>query len=270
MDAIATGGVIAWAMECYERALLTEKEVDGLELKFGNDEACVQLISKIARREGIGDLLSQGTRTASRKVGNGSEQFAMNIKGLELPGYDIRGLKTAALCWAVATKGGCDLSDAYDMDITSKVGRFTAKRGCCRLVVETEDYYSLFDSLTICKFMRGVFEDFYTEAARLYEVVTGFETKADDLEKAGERIINLEKAFNIREGWTRKDDHLPSRVMRDPIPEGIAKGSLVTQEELDLMLDGYYEARGWTKAGLIPKKKLIEIGLTDIAEEVGV
>lgn len=271
LDTISTGGVIAWAMECYEKGILTKNDFDGLELNFGNEDAYLQIINKIARREGIGDLLAQGSKKASERIDKGSEHFAMHIKGLELPGYDIRGLKTAALACAVAARGGChNESGAYDADIEGKVDRFKAEAGRGKVAMESEDYMAIFDSLILCKFIRGVFQDFYTEASQLYTLVTGIEMKADELRNAGERIINLKKAYNIREGWTRKDDHLPPRVMKDPISEGVAKGSLVTQEELNLLLDNYYAVRGWTKEGFLPKQKLVELKLDNIAKEVGV
>lgn len=271
LDTISTGATIAWAMECYEKGLLTKEDTGGLELKFGNHEACVQLILKIALREGIGDLLAEGVKKASKKLGKGSEHFAMHIKGLELPGYDIRGLKTAALGWAVAARGGChNRSGAYDPDISGEVDRFKAEKGRGKIVMKTEEHASLFDSLGLCKFIRRCFKDFHAEAAKLYTIVTGIEMTANDLRKAGERIINMKKAFNVREGWTRKDDSLPPRVLKDPIPAGASKGSFVTPEEFKLLLEDYYDARGWTKNGLQPKLKLIELGLDDVAEEIGV
>jgi len=270
LDTMSCGLVISWAMECYEKKLLTKDNTNGLELTFGNSSFLIELIHKIARREGIGDLLALGVKKASEKLGKGSEHFAMHIKGLELPGYDIRGLKTAALGFAVAARGGChNRSGAYDYDIGGKVDRFSAGRDRGQLAMESEDFAAVMDSLAICKFARRIFKDFYGETARIYSMVTGFETSANDLRRAGERIINLKKAYNIREGWTRRDDHLPPRVMKDPIPGGVAEGSLVTPDELNMMLDGYYEARGWTSDGFIPKQKLIELGLDDIAEQMG-
>ncbi|MDI6892935.1 MAG: aldehyde ferredoxin oxidoreductase family protein [Actinomycetota bacterium] len=263
MDSISAGVTCAWAMECYEKGLLTKEETDGLELTFGNHEALIQLIHKIAAREGIGDMLASGVKRASERLGRGSEHLAIHIKGLELPGYDIRSLKTAALGWAVAARGGChNRSGAYEPDLKGKVDRFKAEKGRGRLVMESEGRAAVLDSLTMCKFLRACLTDFYPELAKLYELVTGFGMSGDDLRRAGERIINLKKLYNIREGWTQKDDHLPPRVMEDPVPDGVAKGSLVTRQELDLLLDDYYEAQGWTRDGTIPKEKLNELGIS--------
>jgi len=271
LDTNSTGGVIAWAMECYTKGILSKSDIDGLELDFGREDAYIQLIHKIAHREGIGDLLAQGSKKAAEKIGKGSEHFAMHIKGLELPGYDIRRLKSAALGWAVAARGGDpNRSGAYDMDIAGKVDRLKAEIGPGKTVAESEDWVAVFDSLILCKFINGCFQDFYSESSQLYTLVTGIEMKPSELKSAGERIINLKKAYNIREGWARTDDNLPPRVMKDPIPDGTAKGSLVTQEELNLMLDDYYKVRGWTKQGILPKQKLIELQLEGLAKEYGV
>jgi aldehyde:ferredoxin oxidoreductase len=127
--------------------------------------------------------------------------------------------------------------------------------------MDSEDFVCILDSLAICKFLRRCFDNFYTELATAYTLITGIELTANELKHAGERISNLKKIFNIREGWTRQDDSLPSRVMKDPIPDGVAKGSLITKEELDMMLNAYYKARGWSQSGLIPKKKIHELAL---------
>lgn len=270
LDTISTGGVIAWAMECHDKGMLNEKDFGGLKPSFGSEEALIQLIHRIARREGIGDLLAQGSRKASEKIGKDSEHFAMHIKGLEMPGFDIRGLKTAALGWAVAAQGGSqNRSWAYEADLNNEVNRFKAETGRGRIVAESEDRAAIFDSLMLCKFLRGCFKDFYTEAAQIYKLVTGIEMSAKELRRAGERIVNVKKAYNVREGWTRSDDHLPARIMKDPIPDQAAKGSLVNQQELDLLLDDYYAVRGWTKDGQAPKRHLTELQLDDLAEETG-
>lgn len=271
LDTISTGVVISWAMECYERELISKNETEGLDLTFGNTKTIHKLIPMIARKEGLGRLLSLGTKKASEKIGKGSDHFAMHIKGLELPGYDIRGLKTAALGWAVAARGAChNRSGAYDYDIGGKVDRFKADQSRGKLAMESEDQEAIFDSLIWCKFIRRCFEDFHREASTFYNLVTGFDIKPHDLKRTGERIVNLKKVYNIREGWTRSDDHLPPRVMKDPIPDGFGKGSKVSSEEFNLMLTSYYKARGWTKYGLPRKAKLVELGLEDTVKGIGV
>ena len=271
IDTISTGVVVSWAMECYERGILSQEDCDGLDLRFGNDEAAIALVEKIAKREGIGDLLAEGSKRASEKVGKGSEHFAMQIKGLEMPGYDVRGLKTFAMGLAVGTRGAChNRSLAYEVDVKGVVDRLTVGPGRGKLARDKEDFAAVLDSLVLCKFLRRCFDDFFPDVARIYTMVTGIPMTAEELQAVGERVWNLKKAFNIREGWTKADDWLPGRALHDPQPSGPGKGVYVTEDELRMMIDDYYQARGWTPEGLIPKCKLIELGLDDIAEDVGV
>ncbi len=271
LDAMSAGVVISWAMECYEKGLLTREDCDGLECNFGNEDAAIALMEKIAHRDGIGDLLAEGTKRASEKLGKGSEHFAMHCKGLEMPGYDVRSLKTFAAGLAVGTRGAChNRSLAYELDIKGVVDRFKAEPGRGPLMVENENFACVLDCLVLCKFLRNCFDDFNTDVARIYTMTTGIDLTPEELLAVGERVWNLKKAFNIREGWTRADDTLPPRVLNDPIPAGPSKGSYVTAEELDMLIGDYYQARGWTDEGLIPRSKLIELGLEDIADEIGV
>jgi aldehyde:ferredoxin oxidoreductase len=270
LDAISTGVCIGWAMEYNEKGLLDRSYTNDLDLKFGNETACIELINRIGQREGLGDLLAQGVKRASERLGKGGERFAMHIKGLEMPGYDIRGLKTAALGWAVAARGGCqDRSGAYEYDIDRAVDRFKAEKKQGKLAMQSEDFETLLDSLAMCRYIRKCFKDPYEEPARFYRLVTGIEITAGELRAAAARTNNLKKLFNIREGWTRKDDGLPPRILQDPIKDGPSKGALITEQDLDTMLDGYYEARGWDKDGLISKERLITLGLSKEAGELG-
>lgn len=272
MDAISAGTVVAWAMECFERGILTQADCDGLELRFGNAEAGIALLEKIARREGLGDLLAEGTMRAAAEVGRGSADFAMHVKGLEMAGYDPRGLKTMALGYAVGTRGAChNRAPGYSADMQGRVSRFTGGPEHGPALVELENKAALLDSLGVCKFIRAVFSDFYAEMTALYRAVTGLEMTPEMLDEAGPRICALKKAFNIREGWTAADDRLPPRALTDAVPAGPNREPLVvTEAELQAMIGGYYAARGWTADGLIPKRQLIALGLGDIAEDIGV
>ncbi len=272
MDAISAGTVVAWAMECFENGILTRADCDGLEPYFGNAEAGIALLEKIVRREGIGDLLAEGTRRAAAQVGRGSEAFAMHVKGLEMAGYDPRGLKTMALGYAVGTRGAChNRAPGYNADIQGRVDRFIGGPDHGTALVALEDRAALFDALGLCKFIRAVFGDFYAEVGRLYRAVTGLEMTPEMLEQAGARICNLKRAFNLREGWVAADDWLPPRALADPVPAGPNREPLVvTEAELRAMIAGYYAARGWTADGMIPKRQLIALGLEDVAADVGV
>ncbi|HEM61015.1 MAG TPA: aldehyde:ferredoxin oxidoreductase [Chloroflexi bacterium] len=268
LDTISTGVTIAWAMECFERGIFTESDTGGLALQFGNGDASVALIERIAARDGLGDLLAQGTKLASEQVGQGSEQFAMQSKGLELPGYEPRGLKTYALGLAVGTRGAChNRSLAYEPDMKGVVDRLKAEKGRGRVAMDCEDLAAVLDCLMFCKFIRGCFDDFYQDAVEFYRLSTGLDLTSDELRQAGERACNLKKYFNIREGWTKDDDWLPARILDEPLPDGGDQGTTLTAEELRLMIDDYYQARGWTEEGLIPAEKLVELGLEDLVEK---
>ena len=261
LDTISTGVTIGWAMECFEKGILTEEDTEGIDLQFGNAEAELSLLPLIARREGIGDLLADGVCQASKRVGQGSETFAMHVKGLELPGYDPRGLKTFALSLAVSPRGAChNRSLAYESDMTGMTDRFNVELGRGRLAADQEDLAAVYDSLAICKFTRGCYDDFYAGAADMASAVTGLPFTADGLRKSGERICNLKKAFNIREGWQVNDDWLPGRLLDEALPSG----DRLTASELEIMIKDYYQARGWTENGVIPTAKLKELDIEGV------
>ncbi len=263
-DTISTGSCVAWAMECYEKGLLTKEDTEGIELTFGNDKALVEVIEKIGSRSGIGDLLADGVRLASSRLKQDSERWAMHSKGLEIPGYDPRAMKTLALGFAVGLRGAChNRSPAYEVDMSGQVDRFKDEPGRGPLVKEQEDFAAVLDSLVICKFIRKCFGDFYSEAAYLYSQTTGIEMTPSELKAAGERINNIKKAFNIRQGWKRGDDWLPPRLFSDPVTDGEGKGTVISEEGFSLMIGDYYQARGWTAEGLIPEDKLRTLELDD-------
>lgn len=265
LDALSCGVTIAFGMECFEKGLITEKDTGGIDLRFGNGEAMVEMVTKIALRQDIGDVLAEGVKRAAEKIGKGSEAFAMHIKGVEMTGYDIRGLKTAALGYAVSRRGADHQRHGqYSPDLTGKVDRFKAEKGRGKLVIAGEDEYSVIDSLIVCKFSRGIWN--YDDMAKAYSLVTGIPMTGKDLRVVGERISNLARIYNLREGLGRAADTVPIRCMKDPIKSGVAKGSVVTQDDLDILLDDYYEARGWTQEGIPTKEKLGELGLDSYSQ----
>jgi len=273
MDAQSTGVVVGFAMDCHENGILSHEEL-GVDAHFGNADALVQLVEKMGKREGIGDVLADGVRMAAAKLDKNSEQFAQHIKGLEVTGYDLRCLKTAALSFAVSFRGADHTrSSAYALDLKGKVDRLKAERGRGKLVKELEDIYSLIDSFIVCKNAKATFYMELAELSKLYTLVTGNELAVEDLSASAERINTLARLINIREGLSRKDDTLPWKVLNVPIPDdGPAKGAIVTQEELDLMLDDYYDARGWNLEG-VPKVETLNrlgmeefVGLTELKE----
>jgi aldehyde:ferredoxin oxidoreductase len=192
----------------------------------------------------------------------------MHVKGLELPGYEPRSLKTMALGLAVSPRGAChNRSGAYEADFSGEVDRLRADSGRGALVAASEDFAAVLDSLIVCKFLRKCFTDFYGEGAELLSKVTGWDCSSDELKRIGERIHNLKKLFNMREGWGSADDWLPERLLSETLPTGVAQGTGLTSNELREMLQGYYQSRGWDEKGFIPVKKLCELGL--IAKDEG-
>jgi aldehyde:ferredoxin oxidoreductase len=266
LDPQSTGVTIGFVMDCHEKGILTHNDLGGIDAHFGNADALVQLVEKIGKREGIGDVLADGVKAAAARIGKGSDKLAQEIKGLEVTGYDLRCLKTAALAAAVSFRGADhNRSNAYAVDMKGAVNRLKAERGRGKIVKDLEDTFALLDSFIVCKNARGTFYKEREDLAKLFNAVTGSEVSAQDLGVAAERISTLARLINIREGLSRKDDALPWKVMNEPIPDdGPVKGAIVTEEELDLLLDDYYQARGWTLEGVPTIAKLMELGMEDL------
>ena len=287
MDAITMGLTISWAMENFEKGIFKKEDFkckkypDGFELRFGNGEAAVTTAEMIRDREGIGKILSEGTRVASQMIdkerGTETWKWTMQAKGLETAGYDGRGLKTFALGSAVGTRGPChNRTAAYDPDIQGEVDRFKVDDRRGELAKDTEEYAAVYDTLPLCKFIRRCFTGKADRAgawptiAKLINATTGWDFKYEDVDLIGVRAHTIKKAFNIREGWKREDDTIPYRWMHDPMTKGPSAGHVVSDEELEYMKDLYYTAKGWTKEGMIPKQQLIDLGMPDVAEQIGV
>jgi len=188
--------------------------------------------------------------------------WAMHVKGLELPGYEPRSLKTMALGLAVSPRGAChNRSGAYEADFSGQVDRLRADPSRGTIVAASEDFAAVLDSLIICKFLRKCFDDFYAEAGDLLNKVTGWPYSETDVRRVGERINTLKKLLNIRQGWQPHDDWLPPRLLREPLPTGVAKGVDLTTTELREMIQGYYKVRGWDENGFVPEEKRRELSL---------
>ena len=268
MDTISAGVTIAWAMECFDKGLLSTNDTGGIDLSFGNGQAILDILELIGHRKDLGGLLAEGTKMAAERLGGGSSDWAMQVKGLEMPGYEPRSLKTMALGLAVTPRGAChNRSSAYEADFSEQVDRLSVDESRGIIAAESEDFEAVLDSLIWCKFLRKAFNDFYEESAQVYTMITGWDMSLDELKQAGERIHNLKKLFNIREGWSRRDDALPPRTLQEPLPAGVVAGVGLTQEELDYMIAGYYQARGWNDDGSVPDTKLAELGLLELLPE---
>ncbi|MEJ2096132.1 MAG: aldehyde ferredoxin oxidoreductase family protein [Deltaproteobacteria bacterium] len=275
-DSISSGVSVAFAMELYEKGILTKEDTGGLNLSFGNHQAMIKILQQMAYREGIGAILADGTQAAAAKIGKGSEKYAMHVKGLELPAYDVRGAKAHGLNYATSYTGadhcrGYAFQEIFGIPIPKEVDRFAAE-GKGELTKWNQDVRTATtDAPTMCAFLLDMaVPGIATQnTADLLAGITGFDYSADEIQTAGERINNLAAAFNVREGFSRKDDTLPERLLTEPLPGGAAKGHYISREELDLMLDEYYEARGWSKeTGAPSRKKLTELGLGYVADQL--
>jgi aldehyde:ferredoxin oxidoreductase len=281
LDTISTGACIAFAMDCYENGIITKKDTDGLELNFGNAEAAVKMVEKIATRQGFGEVLAEGVRKASRRIGKGSERFALEVKGLEIPMHEPRGKKGLGLIYAVSNRGGCHMQSMHDGDlesadtapeigITTPLPRLDTSREKVMAMKKTQDYIAITNSLVICENIYWFRVVHYKpqELVELLNAVTGWDYTVEDFMTTGERINTLCRAFNVREGITRKDDYLPSRFM-EPLEAGPTKGQLFTNEELNGMLNNYYDICGWDiETGTPTKEKLKELELSHVIEQL--
>jgi aldehyde:ferredoxin oxidoreductase len=264
--------IVSFAMECYERGILKNDDVDGLELKFGNESALIQLLDKIGNREGIGDLLAEGVIRAAKKIGKGSEKYAIAQKGLELAGHSPRAMKGFALGQATSTRGG---SHQDGRPTAERIGKAPTDRrateGKAEYARGTQRTTTLQDSMLVCRMLEGIYGlwEITDEYLNTINIVTGMNLKLPELVQCVDRIIALERAFNCREGCRREHDVLAERFMNEPIPDGPSKGMYCPRDELESMKDEYYELQGWDKKTGIPtKQKLEELGLKNEAKDL--
>lgn len=243
LDAISTGAVIGFLMEAYEKGMIDIKFLDGIDLKWGSVDATLAIVEKIAYRDGVGDLASQGVKALSQKIGQGSEKFAIHVKGLELAAHNVQANPPRALCYATANRGGCHLNgDSAEM----------------------QNLRAMIDSTGVCLFaaMDNVYEE---PIISMLSSITGVDYDKKTFLKTGERVFNLEKMFNYREGFRREDDWLPDRFFEDAFTIGPKKGAVLDRAKFRDMLNQYYKERGWDSETTKPTEaKLKELGLDKI------
>lgn len=291
MDYISAGGSIAFATELMQRGIITVKDTNGVELIWGNDDAFVLMLHQIAYREGFGEILAEGSTKAAARIGRGAEKYVMATKGADMMTRDPRsGNKSWVFGPLTNPRGGDNIKnthsmaarynpkwwvDKFDMfdDVKAKAysippqetgNTWEGKPTLCKWL---EDLYSLINSLGVCFFPAGfrlaIGPTYY---AKLYSACTGWDVTPQDMMKAGEKNFTLLKAYTMREGLTRKDDMYPDRFFTEPLPEGPAKGAILSRDTIESLLDEYYELREWDKkTGLPTKEKLNRLGLNDIA-----
>jgi aldehyde:ferredoxin oxidoreductase len=278
LDTISAGVTIGFAMELFERGILGTTDTGGLELKFGNDQAMITLLRLMAYREGLGALLADGSKAAAEKIGRGTEKYAMHIKGLEPPAYDVRGAKAHGLNYATSYTGadhnrGYAFQEIFGIPVPFAVDRFsTENKG--KLTKWNQDVRAATcDCPTMCAFLldTALPGNATQNTSALMEAVTGLNITPDEVQKVGERVNNLARAFNVREGFTRADDTFPERLMTEPLKAGGSKGQLISKDDLKVMLDEYYTVRGWDlNTGIPTRTKLIELGLGYVADQLGI
>jgi aldehyde:ferredoxin oxidoreductase len=276
MDAISTGAIISFAMECYEKGLINKHDTDGIELVWGNSRAMMEMVRKIGEQEGFGEFLGDGVRKAAESIGGTAREYAMHVKGLEFAAHDPRSLGSHTLGYATGSTGAAHMEPAGadhlenwmelknpvtcpELGFPNALERFATKdKG--RLVAKTQDFSCLLDSITVCLFLhfaRGVQPSFYMHALN---AAVGWDMDLDEFLTVGERIHNLKRMFSVRRGISRKDDILPARVLTHRLSSGGTRGNIF---HLGAMLNEYYQVRGWGEEGIPTREKLVELGLEE-------
>jgi len=258
IDTISTGNIIGFVMELYEKSFITSDDLDGIKAEWGNGDAMVQLVEKIATGDGVGTLLQQGVKKISEKF-PGSEKFAMHVKGLEMPGYLPRAAKGIALSYAISERGACHLKGSPLVEILGGADPL-AYQGKAELFKTNQSDVSVINALVLCYFVK--FGITLKEILQMINPCTGFDYKnPKELELVGERITTLARMFNVREGFSVADDILPERELKEALASGPARGETV---DLELLRSEYYQLMGWDEKGVPLEKTLKRLGLTDI------
>jgi len=256
LDTISTGNVIGFTMECFERELLSPAQTEGLEIRFGDSEASLAAIEMIATRKGFGNILAEGVSKIAEHIGEGSERFAMHVKGMEFPGYEPRGAFGSALSYAVSPRGACHRR-AWPpaKEILGNYPPYTVE-GKAEMIKESYDERCILHSLLVCDMPASLIPVPLEGYSHYFQAVTGESLSVEDFQAVAGRVETLIRMFNLREGLTRKDDTLPHRTLFEPLPDGPAKGQCIGEENLHRMLDEYFETRGWDLSGVPTEETL--------------
>lgn len=283
IDTISTGMAIAFAMECFENGILTKKDTGGIELKFGNAEGMLKMTEMIAKREGLGDLLAEGVKRAAKKIGKGSEKFALEVKGKELPMHEPR-LKTGVgLGYAVSPTGADHVQMEHDpcfaeknpfleqlrpLGILEPVKSLDIGPRKVRLFTYLQHWWSLGNCLDLCLFATAPVRVWtIPQVVEMVNAVTGWDTTTWELMKVGERATTMARAFNVREGFTKDDDWVPERFF-EPLEGGPLKGYKLPKDEFRQAIAMYYQMMGWNEAGVPTKAKLAELDVEWVADKL--
>jgi aldehyde:ferredoxin oxidoreductase len=256
MDTISAGNVIGFVMECFERELISPGQAGGLEIRFGDSEVSLAAIEMMAKRQGFGDIMAEGVRAAANYIGNGSDRFAMHVKGMEFPAYEPRGAFGSGLSYAVSPRGACHRR-AWPpaKEILGGYPPYTIE-GKAAMIKELYNENCVLHALLVCD-MPAKFIPLNLDIYSQYlEAASGESVSKEDFQKIAERIETLIRMFNNREGFTRKDDTLPYRTLHEPLLDGPAKGQCIGEENLNKMIDEYYALRGWDASGIPTEETL--------------
>jgi aldehyde:ferredoxin oxidoreductase len=272
MDTISTGVAIGFAYELFEKGILTTGDTGGSVLKYGNPEPMLELAQMIGRREGLGDILAEGVKRAAERIGKGAEKYAMHVKGQELPGYEPRAMKALGMNYALSNVGANHCYGYAQQEIGNPRPRLldaAADENKGDVVKYNQDYVAALELAIACTFPGNNLECFGLDlvgkmlAAALGEPRFGSE---DYLWHVGEKTYNLERSFNIREGFTRKDDALPARMYTEPLQGGLRDGEVIRKP--DTIIDEYYAARGWDRDGVPTRETLARLGLEAVDRDI--
>jgi aldehyde:ferredoxin oxidoreductase len=267
LDTISTGVTIGFAYELFEKGILTTKDTDGLALKFGDPEPMLKLIEKIARREGIGNILAEGTKRAAGRIGKGTEQYAIQVKGLELPAYEPRARKALGMNFATANMGASHQYGWCGQETGNPKPRSVspvADEGTGDIVKYSQDQTAALELANTCDFASPPLQ----LLGKILVAALGVPKFGSEeyLWYVGEKVYNLERCFNVREGFDRKDDTLPKRFLSEPLQGGIRDGEMIRKP--DAILDEYYAARGWDRNGIPTEETLARLGLEEVAKDI--
>jgi aldehyde:ferredoxin oxidoreductase len=280
LDTIACGATIAWAMDCFERGLITLEDTDGVELRFGNSAAMVEMVKKIALRDGFGDVLAEGSSRAAVRIGKGTEDLAVTVKNTELPAHMPQVKPSLALIYAVNPFGADHQSTEHDssyadypermamLGLTNPEQAEALNNEKVRFALTTQYLFSALDTLNLCQFVYGGGWELYgpDHIVNAVRFITGWDIDIDEVLLVGERRLNMLRAFNTREGFGREQDKLPKKVFQ-PLKGGESDGLSVSKEEVEAAMDVYFGMAGWDIAtGHPTRKKLADISLGWVAD----
>ena len=268
IDTISTGACIGFAMECYEKGIISKKDTGGMEIKWGDPEILIELVKQIGNKEGFGSIFSEGALRAARKIGKNAEELVVHVKGLDFPAHDPRACWGMIPTYATGTRGAChmrgveedvEMSGFYipEIGITKEKAQFFKREGKAFLAVKMQDYCALVNSLVLCVFMPDGGDLSFTSILNIFNSITGWEWDVQEAMKCGERIFTMQRLINLRDGYSKKDDILPPK-MHVPAKKGFRAGKVPPVEEL---INEYYRLREWDENGHPSKRKLQELDL---------